>query len=76
MIIQPNWTVSDQGPWQLIHNDEYVISLMEVQGTTSTQGILFVGTKEECESEISRLRLKSLEEVEVTHQSSPSSSDI
>lgn len=57
MIIQPNWTVSGQGPWQLIYNDEQIISLLEVQGVTSTQGKLFVGTRTECEAEIERLGL-------------------
>lgn len=57
MIIEPNWTVSDQGPWQLIYNDQQIISLHEAQGATSTQGKLFVGTKEECEVEIERLGL-------------------
>lgn len=57
MIIEPNWTVSSQGPWQLIYNDAQIISLLEVHGTTSTEGNLFVGTKEECEAEIARLGL-------------------
>jgi len=57
MIINPNWTVSDQGPWQLIYNNQQIISLHEAQGATSTQGNLFVGTKEECEAEIVRLGL-------------------
>jgi hypothetical protein len=57
MIINPNWTVSDQGPWQLIYNNQQIIYLHEAQGTTSTQGNLFVGTKEECEAEITRLGL-------------------
>ena len=57
MIIEPNWTVSDQGPWQLIYNDQQIISLLEVRGSTSTQGKLFVGTLEDCEAEIERLAL-------------------
>ena len=55
MKLQPNWTISDQGPWQLIYNDTAIISLAPAEGVTSTQGNLFVGTKEECEAE--RLRL-------------------
>jgi len=57
MNIQPNWTVTDQGPWQLIYNDTSIISLLEVEGITSTQGYIFAGTKEECEAEIIRLGL-------------------
>jgi len=57
MIIQPNWTITDQGPWQLIYNDVSIISLLEVEGITSTQGYIFAGTKEECETEIIRLNL-------------------
>jgi len=58
MIIQPNWTITDQGPWQLIYNDVSIISLLEVKGITSTQGYIFAGTKEECETEIVRLGLE------------------
>jgi hypothetical protein len=57
MNIQPNWTVTDQGPWQLIYNDTSIISLLEVEGITSTQGYVFAGTKEECDAEIIRLNL-------------------
>ena len=57
MIIQPNWTITDQGPWQLIYNDAFIISLLEVEGITSTQGYIFAGTKEECDAEIIRLNL-------------------
>ena len=57
MIIQPNWTVTDQGPWQLIYNDSGIISLLEVKSINSTQGNMFAGTKEECEAEIERLGL-------------------
>lgn len=57
MKIEPNWTISDQGPWQLIYNDEAIISLEKPTGVTSTQGYLFVGTKRECNAEIARLGL-------------------
>jgi len=57
MIIEPNWTVSDQGPWQLIYNDQQIISLHEAQGATSTQGKLFVGTEAECRAEAIRIGL-------------------
>lgn len=63
MIIQPNWTVTDQGPWQLIFNDNSIISLSQVVGVTSTQGKVFVGTQEECEAERVRLGLPWASEV-------------
>ena len=57
MKLEPNWTISDLGPWQLIYNDVAIISLAPASGVTSTQGNLYVGTQEECESERIRLGL-------------------
>jgi hypothetical protein len=60
MLIQPNeqgWSTSNQGPWQLIFNDHYIIKLFEVNLGTSTQEKLFIGTKEECEAKIAELGL-------------------
>lgn len=57
MNIEPNWTITNQGPWQLIYNDTSVISLAEAQGITSTDGKVFVGTQEECEAERIKLGL-------------------
>jgi len=60
MLIEPNsegWSTSNQGPWQLIFSDQYIIKLFEVDLGTSTQEKLFVGTKEECESKILELNL-------------------
>ena len=60
MLIEPNergWSTSDQGPYQLIFNDQYIIKLFEVNLETSTQEKLFVGTKEECEAKITALNL-------------------
>ena len=60
MLIEQNeqgWSMSDQGPWQLIFNDQYIIKLFEVTSGTSTQEKLFVGTKEECENKIQELGL-------------------
>jgi hypothetical protein len=40
MLIQPNeqgWSASDQGPWQLIFNDQYIIKMFEIGSGTSTQ---------------------------------------
>jgi len=60
MLIEPNsegWSTSNQGPWQLIFSDQYIIKLFEVNLGTSTQEKLFVGTKEECEFKILELNL-------------------
>lgn len=60
MLIEPNsegWSTSNQGPWQLIFNDQYIIKLFEVGLGTSTQEKLFVGTKEECGTKITELGL-------------------
>jgi len=60
MLIQPNeqgWSTSNQGPWQLIFNDHYIIKLFEVNLGTSTQEKLYIGTKEECEAKIAELGL-------------------
>lgn len=60
MLIEPNeqgWSMSDQGPWQLIFNDECIIKIFEVMSGTSTQEKLFVGTKEECKNKALELNL-------------------
>lgn len=60
MLLEPNiqgWSVSDQGPWQLIFNDHYIIKLVEVGSGTSTQEKLFIGTKEECLAKAVELNL-------------------
>jgi hypothetical protein len=60
MLIQPDeqgWSASDQGPWQLIFNDQYIIKLFEVGSGTATQEKLFIGTKEECEAKVDELDL-------------------
>ena len=57
MNIEPNWTVTNQGPWQLIYNDTSIISLSQTIGTTSTEGKVFAGTQEDCEAERVRLNL-------------------
>ena len=74
MIIQPNeqgWSASDQGPWQLIFNNQYIIKMFEVGSGTTTQEKLFVGTKEDCEAKVAELNLplaanNSLGEIEET----------
>jgi len=57
MTLTPNWTISDLGPWQLIYNETAIISLAPTEGTTSTQGTLFVGTESECRAEAIRIGL-------------------
>lgn len=60
MLIIPDeqgWSTSDQGPWHLIFNNEYIIKLIQVGLGTSTQEKLFVGSKEECEAKIAELGL-------------------
>ena len=60
MLIEPNeqgWSTSDQGPWQLIFNDQYIIKMFEINSGTSTQEKLFVGTKEDCEAKVDELNL-------------------
>jgi hypothetical protein len=76
MIIQPNWTVTNKGPWQLIYNDTSIVSLSEANGTTSTTDKIFVGTFDECETERIRLNLPWASEIQVeipyvlTHENS------
>lgn len=57
MNINPNWTITSQGPWQLIYNDHSIISLAEAEGVISTEAKVFVGTQEECEAERVQLGL-------------------
>jgi len=60
MIIEPNeqgWSISNQGPWQLIFNEQYIIKLIEAGVGTSTQEKLFVGTEEECKNKAAALGL-------------------
>lgn len=60
MLIEPNeqgWSTSDQGPWQLIFNDQYIIKMFEINSGTSTQEKLFIGTKEDCEEKVAELNL-------------------
>ena len=68
MNIEPNWTVTNQGPWQLIYNDTSIISLSQTIGTTSTEGKVFAGTQEECETERIRLALPWASEIETIYK--------
>lgn len=68
MNIEPNWTVTNQGPWQLIYNDTSIISLSQTIGTTSTEGKVFAGTQEDCEAERVRLNLPWASEIETIYK--------
>lgn len=59
MTIEPNndgWSFDSSGAWKLVYSDKIVIFFGESTGI-STQATLFIGTKEECEAEASRLEL-------------------
>jgi hypothetical protein len=58
------WRFDESVGWKLIHNDIDVIFFEETDKAISTQEKLFVGTKEECEAEITRLDLKPPHEIE------------
>ncbi len=60
MIISPNennWSYDESDAWKLVHDGPNIIFFEQTNKSISTQSILFVGTKEECEEEISRLGL-------------------
>lgn len=60
MIIDPNesgWSYDDSvGSWKLVYEQDQIV-IFEQTDSVATQGTLFVGTKEECEAEITRLGL-------------------
>jgi hypothetical protein len=61
MIIQPNengWSFDESNSWKLVHDGANIIFFEQTDKAISTQSILFVGTKEECDPEIERLGLK------------------
>ena len=60
MNIEPNnegWRFDESFSWKLIHNNIDVIFFEETDASISTQENLFIGTKEECDSEILNLGL-------------------
>jgi hypothetical protein len=58
MTITPNengWSYDNSiGSWKLVYEQDQIV-IFEQTDSVATQGTLFVGTKEECESEIERL---------------------
>lgn len=66
MIIQPNdqgWAFDGSTAWKLVYDGSTIIFSGETEKAISTQSVLFVGTKDECDAEIARLGL-----VDVTAQ--------
>jgi hypothetical protein len=60
MIISPNekgWSFDESNSWKLVHDGINIIIFEQTDKSISTQCILFVGTQEECQSEINRLEL-------------------
>jgi hypothetical protein len=58
------WTFDESVGWKLIHDGRNIIFYEYTDEAVSTQAILFVGTKEECEVEIIRLNLIGQSETE------------
>ena len=60
MIILPNeqgWSFDESNSWKLVYDGSTIIFFDETEKAISTQSVLFVGTKDECEAEIARLGL-------------------
>ena len=60
MIIQPNengWSFDESNSWKLVYDGITIIFSDETEKAISTQSVLFVGTKDECDAEIARLGL-------------------
>ena len=69
MIIPPKengWSFDESNSWKLVHDGINIIIFEQTDKSISTQNVLFVGTQEECDTEIARLGLNwpSLELVE------------
>ena len=74
MIIQPNedgWAFNESIAWKLVYDGNTIIFFDETEKAISTQSVLFVGTKDECDAEIARLGL-----VDVTAQGNDNGLDI
>jgi len=60
MIISPNaqgWAFDESTAWKLVYDGVTIIFYDETEKAISTQSVLFVGTKDECDAEIARLGL-------------------
>jgi hypothetical protein len=75
MIITPSangWSYDDSvGKWKLAYEDKTIMFYEQTDESIGTQSVLFVGTKDECEAEISRLGL-----VDVSAQENDNGLDI
>ena len=74
MIIPPNeqgWAFDESTAWKLVYDGSTIIFFDETEKAISTQSVLFVGTKDECDAEIARLGL-----VDVTAQGNDNRLDI
>jgi hypothetical protein len=74
MIIQPNdqgWAFDESTAWKLVYDGSTIIFFDETEKAISTQSVLFVGTKAECDAEIARLGL-----VDVSAQENDNGLDI
>jgi hypothetical protein len=60
MIISPNengWSFDESNSWKLVHDGINIIIFEQTDKSISTQCVLFIGNKEECDEEINRLGL-------------------
>ena len=74
MIIQPNeqgWAFDESTSWKLVYDGITIIFFDETEKAISTQSVLFVGTKDECDAEIALLGL-----VDVTAQENDNGLDL
>jgi hypothetical protein len=74
MTILPNeqgWAFDESTAWKLVYDGITIIFYDETEKAISTQSVLFVGTKDECEAEIARLGL-----VDVSAQGNDNGLDI
>lgn len=74
MIISPNeqgWAFDESSAWKLVYDGNTIIFFDQTEKAISTQSVLFVGTKDECDAEIARLGL-----VDVTAQVNDKGLDI
>jgi hypothetical protein len=62
------WSFDDSNSWKLVHDGTNIIFFEQTDKSISTQSILFVGTREECEAEIARLGLKHPHEIEESEE--------
>ena len=72
MIITPNednWSFDESNSWKLIHNGINIIIFEQTDKSISTQCILFVGTQQECNEEITRLGLTWVQELDEDSES-------